>query len=1120
MDVSAWLRDLGLERYEPAFRKNAVDTDILPRLTAEDLKDLGVTAVGDRRKLLDAIAALRHEKPLANERSADAEPAAAAIGPEAERRQLTVLFCDLVGSTALSAQLDPEEIGDVIRAYQSTVAGEVGRFEGHVAKYMGDGVLAYFGYPRAHEDDAERAVRAGLALVTAIDRLTPHADLALRVRVGIATGGVVVGELIGSGTAQERAVVGETPNLAARLQALAEPNSVVISPSTRRLVGGLFECADLGPHALKGFAEPLRAWRVTGESAAESRFEALHAATLTPLVGREEELGLLLRRWEAVKEGEGQVVLLSGEPGIGKSRITRALQQRLAGEAYTRLLYFCSPYHQNSALHPVIDQLQRAAEFARDDDDDQKLDKLERLLAQSTEDVAAMMPLFAALLSLPADERYQPLDLDPEQQKAKTLEILTAQLDGLASRRPVLMVFEDVHWVDPTSLDWLHLVVERGRTLAILLIITFRPEFKPPWVGQPHLTSLTLNRLSRKQGATLVERVAAGQAVPAEVLGQIVAKTDGVPLFAEELTKAVLESGLLRDAGDHYALLGPLPPFAIPATLHDSLTARLDRLVPVKEVAQIGAAIGREFSYELLALVSPLRSDKLHEALARLEASELVFRRGTPPRASFTFKHALVQDAAYDSLLRSKRQQIHTNIARVLEQRFPDTAKTQPEVLAHHFMQAGLSEQAITYWQKAGEMAIARSAIREAVAHLTQGLGALKNLSDTVERQQRELDLQVALGVALVGAKGNAASETGRAWARAYELCRALNQPTPLLRVLYGQYSFYGVRAEFDRAREAGEELVRLGAAQADTLAQATGHRGIGMALFYRGELVSSRQNCEQALALDDPARTAAFAYSWDTRVVSSGFLSLALLICGYPDQARARSCEALSRARELSHLGSIVLAYSYRLIHHQLRGDATAALEETETVVSLAAEQGFLFWLAAAMTVRGWALAATGQPESGIAELRQGIHAWQRSGAKFHLPYYRALIADAYGVANYPKADRLRLIDKAILHVEHTRDRWIEAELHRRRGDLLASGLDRDPSEAEACFRRAIAIARRQSARLWELRAATSLGWLLLDQGRRTEARDLVAPIYGWFTEGFDTANLHDARELLDALR
>nr|WP_283814628.1 adenylate/guanylate cyclase domain-containing protein [Bradyrhizobium australiense] len=623
----------------------------------------------------------------------------APIPASAERRQLTVMFCDLVNSTVLSARLDPEDMRDVLRVYHDGCASIVKRFEGFVAKYMGDGVLVYFGYPHAHEDDAERAVRAGLALVETIGAtaLPLPGELKLQMRVGIATGLVVVGDLIGSGAAREEAVVGETPNLAARLQGLAAPNSVVIATDTRRLTGGLFEYCDLGPATLKGFADPVRAWQVVGPSAIESRFEALHAAgTTTPLIGRDEELELLMRRWQQAKGGDGRVVLLSGEPGIGKSRVTEAIEERLSGEAHIRMRFFCSPYHGEAALHPIVSQLEHAAGFERDDNAESRLGKLEAILAPSTKTMKQATALLADLLSIGGD-RYPPPNLDPQRRKEGTLKALFAQLAGLAADRPVLMVFEDVHWIDPISLELLELTVERISSLRVLLVITFRPEFQSPWTGDAHVTTLALNRLGRQHGAELVKCLTGNKQLPSAILDQITAHADGVPLFVEELTKAVLESGLLGDAGDRYVLNGPVPPLAIPTTLHASLMARLDRLAPIREVAQIGAAIGREFSYELLAALVPLPESTLQEAVDRLVHSELVFCRGRPPGATYTFKHALIRDAAYTTLLRSRRQELHARIAQVLEDRFPETVELHPEILAHHWSQAGLVEKAAFY---------------------------------------------------------------------------------------------------------------------------------------------------------------------------------------------------------------------------------------------------------------------------------------------------------------------------------------------------------------------------------------------------------------------------------------
>ena len=702
MDVVVWLRSLGLGKYEAIFRENDIDETVLPSLTHENLKELGVASFGHRVKLLDAIAALRSDasvkKPSVDAATTSSAPSSP---PEdrAERRQVTVMFSDLVGSTALSARMDPEDLREVISAYHKCVAETVQRFGGFVAKYMGDGVLIYLGYPHAHEDDAERAVRAGLELVAAVGGLKTHA--ALQARVGIATGLVVVGDLIGSGASQEQAIVGETPNLAARLQGIAEPNSVVIAESSRKLVGNLFELEDLGPQELKGISGPVRAWTALRPASVESRFDALHATGLTELVGREEELDLVLRRWSKAKTGEGQVVLLSGEPGIGKSRLTAALMERLANEPHTRLRYFCSPQHTESSLYPIISQMERAAGFTHEDNAQAKLDKLDALLAQtstSKQDAA----LFAEMLSLPNDGRYPALNMDPQQRRQKTLEALTAQLEALSRQKPALMIFEDAHWTDPTSLETFGRVVDRVRSLPVLLIVTFRPEFEPPWIGRHYVTALTINRLAQRDIEAMIDGVVGNKFIPASVRHDIIERTDGIPLFVEEMTKAVLEAGSEEEA-QRTAATVPSTALAVPASLHASLMARLDRLGPAKEVAQIGAAIGREFSHTLMAAVTHKAEGELQSALDRLMAAGLLFRQGAPPHATYLFKHALVRDAAYGTLLREPRRALHASIAETLKSQVAEIAQSQPELLAHHFTQAGMTEAAIEWWRTAGQ---------------------------------------------------------------------------------------------------------------------------------------------------------------------------------------------------------------------------------------------------------------------------------------------------------------------------------------------------------------------------------------------------------------------------------
>jgi class 3 adenylate cyclase/predicted ATPase len=1123
MDVSTWLRNLGLERYESAFRENAIDAEVLPELTDADLEKLGVL-LGHRKRLLKASATLQagEAAPAAFAKSPVQAPPGVRRATEGERRQLTVLICDLVGSTDLTAKLDPEDMGRVIRAYQECCAQVVRRWDGHIAKYLGDGVLTYFGYPQAHEDDAERAVRAGLELVHSVGKLATPAGRVLAARVGVATGPVVVGDLIGDDEARERAVVGDTPNLAARLQALAEPGTVMIGPGTRRLVAGLFELADLGTRELKGFAAPVRAWRVLGPSRIEGRFEAREAAGLLPLVGREGELTLLLRRWEQANEGEGQVVLLSGEAGIGKSRLVRAVRERFgADEPYTLLSHSCSPFYQTSALHPVIGLLERAAGYARDDPPVCKLEKLEALLGRATDNVAAVAPLIADLLAIPAGDRYPATDLSPEQHKERTFQALLDQLAGLAARAPVVAVYEDVQWSDPTTLELLEQVIDRVQYLPVLAMITFRPEFASRWPARAHITALALNRLSRKQGVAMVAEVTGGRALPDEVLDQILAKTDSVPLFVEELTKTVLESGLLTDAGHAYALAGPLAPLAIPSTLHDSLLARLDRLAPVKEVAQIGAAIGREFSYELLAAVAPLGDNELRNALGQLAEAELIFRQGTPPQATYSFKHALVRDVAYETLLKSKRQLLHGRIAGVLHERFPEVVEGKPDLMARHCAEAGLAKEAIQYLTRAGRQVLERSANAEAVGHLGKGLTLLETLPAGRERDRVELDVLVSLGPPLVATKGFTDGEVEKIYLRARELCERLENTTQLVPVLVGLANIHLLRAELRQARELGEECLMLAQRHDDPGIRMAAHRMLGSTLHFLGEFPQARAHLEQANALRERHRRrfdASLYLISGSRVYCRSIFARVLWTLGYPEQASRASDEALRLAEETSHSHTLAQALSLAAAFYLDRRDVQRTERLAREAVALATEHDFPYWRATGCLWWGWTLVQRRDMEKGLAQIQQSLAQFRARGDVQTIPHALTVLAGVYGQVGQPQKG-LEALAEAVGVLERTNERRREAEIHRLRGELLLSLPGQHYDEAEACFERALGIADQQNARMWELRAATSLAQVWRDRGKHAEAHDLLAPVYGWFTEGFDTADLKDAKALLEAL-
>ncbi|HEU0215327.1 MAG TPA: AAA family ATPase [Stellaceae bacterium] len=1126
IDVAVWLRRLGLQQYAPAFAEHDIDPDILPQLTAEDLSGLGVASIGHRRRLLAAIAALRSEAAPAAEPARDTADLAAGsplpnpppltgeekVGGEAERRQLTVMFCDLVGSTPLSTRFDPEDLREIVGAYHRCVAETIAPFAGFVAKYMGDGVLVYFGWPEAHEDDAERAVRAGLAVIDAVGRLaTPES---LNVRIGVATGLVVVGDLIGAGAAQERGVVGETPNLAARLQGLARPGTLVVADGTRRQIGTLFEVEDLGPQPLAGFAEPQPVWRAVGESGVVSRFEALRSPA-APMVGRDEELELLLRRWEQAKAGEGRVVLVSGEAGLGKSRLTAAMAERVEAEPHTRLRWFSSPHHQDSALYPTIVRLERAAGFARDDPPDEKLAKLSALLAPGAAS-ADELALIAELLSLPS--RAAELNLSPQRKRELLFEALLRQLAALARANPVLAIFEDAHWIDPTSRELLDLMVDRVRHLPVVLVITFRPEFEAPWGGQPHVANLSLNRLGGRDASALVLGLAGNTPLGSEVVAEIVERTDGVPLFVEELTKAVIERGEQGRQVGAVLSASPLPALAVPPTLQASLTARLDRIgSTAREVAQIGAVLGREFSYELIEQVAQRRSAELENSLSRLTEAGLLFCRGVAPNSSYLFKHALVQDAAYGTLLRARRQELHARVAAVLEADFSDLVERQPELLAHHLTGAAQTERAVAQWLAAGQFAAARLAPREAIGHFDRGLFLLGSLPQGASRDAQEVELQLARGLSLFFTEGFISAAAARSYARARELAERCRDGRQLIVAIYGQWQVAYGSGDVAAASPISKKLLALtAAATTDSGLRLQAHHSAWTTSLIGGEPVPGREHCAAGRRLYDieAHRSHRLLFGGHDPGVCARMVSGHIeWVLGFPDTALAAARAATELAEQLHHPLSLELAMFYEAMLHLERHEPELALQELAASELLAAEQRLAFHHSPEMA-RGGALLLQGELRDALAVLRAGLQT--PAGRGVSRPYGLVSLAHAMALSGEPAA-ALGLIDEAMGMMEAVGHRQYEPEFYRIKGIALRE--QNDVAGSEAAFAEALRSARRRQMKAYELRAATSLARLWGEEGRREEARELLAPVYGWFTEGFDTADLKEAKALLEEL-
>ena len=1143
--LSDWLRPLGLERYASVFAENEVGLEAIALLSENDLQELGVP-LGPRRILLKAIADLNDRSirglttaasgPEVRERATAAlhekhSPEVPSVA-EGERRQLTVMFCDLVGSTALSEQLDPEELGDLVRRYQQAAADVIGRFEGYIAQYLGDGLLVYFGHPKAHEDDAQRAIRAGLDILSAIStlnaRLVAERHVMLSVRIGIHTGVVVVGE-VGTGERHERLALGDTPNLAARLQTLAEPDTLVISDRTHQLASGSFEYRDLGEQPLKGIGEPVRVWHITGLSAAASRFEAATQDRLTPLVGRELEIELLMDRWQLARDGDGQVVVLSGEPGLGKSRILSALRERLQAQGASTLRFQCSPYYVNTAFYPLTDHLERALRFGRDESISSKLDKLDTLVVDQLHRPLQDAALLALILSIPSDDRYPPLAMTVQRQKEETIRTLIDLIQAVARRQPSVMLFEDTHWIDPTTLEVLDLLVDRIRTFPMLLVVTHRPEFQSKWAGHGHVAGLALSRLTRAQSLTMVSRLTGNKVLPPELLAQIIARTDGVPLFVEELTKAILESGSLVDAGHNYEYVGAAANVSIPATLRDSLMARLDRFMPVKEIAQIGAAIGREFSYELVAAVAPMGKVQLDDALTRLTESGLAFRRGLSPEAVFTFKHALVQDAAYDSLLKSRRQELHGKIARVLEERFPESKDNDPELLAHHLTMAGMNEAAIPYWHKAGDLAHQRLALQESVSHLNKGLEMIRMMPPSPQRDVKELELRTSLGWVWIALRGWTAPEINATLIPALPLAKSLQRNDALLPILSGLSVSARTRGRNAESLKWVNEMFDAAEATGDKDLLVAGHADAMAYYFWLGDLITAQKHGDKVLALyaegkyEEPNhhghRPVALASIPDwPRTYVLNCASHWTWMLGYPDRAVRVNEAKDAHARRLGSPWNLCFALGgFGSFLFEYRSEPEVLLHRADECERIARENSLSFFFdVQAPRTRAVALIRAGELAQGTSELVKYVD--PPATTLDMRPYFINILAEATAALG-DHEEALRLIDEVVRHIEQAEigGHPHYAETLRIKGWTLQQSGKRD--EAERHYRAAINIAREQQAKSWELRASNALARLLGERGHRAEGRDLLAPIFGWFTEGFDTKDLNEAKMLLAEL-
>lgn len=1105
-NIREWLEDKGLGKYADSFADNEIDFDVLPTLTEGDLEKLGLS-VGARRRLALAVQTLGNGNAELK-KARPSEPASA------ERRQLTVMFCDLVGSTQLSQRLDPEELRRLIRNYQDACAGAVARYDGYVAQFLGDGVLVYFGYPKAHEGEAERAIRAGLDIIERVSELS--IEHKLQVRIGIDTGLVVIGQgdVLDE---QERTAIGDAPNVAARLQSLAESGMLVISNRTRQVAGGSFDYHDLGTRKLKGIDEALHTWRVKGEKAVETRFDAATGGKTAAMIGRDLELNIALQTWQRGLNGHLQVLLICGEPGIGKSRIVRAIREHITGQGCLAWQYQCSPFFVNTALYPTIANMERALGFERNESAESKLNKLEVFLADRFERPDVDINLIGRLFNLPVEARYAALAMSPQKQKDETIRALNDLAYAQAIRVPLLLLFEDVHWADPTTLEQLDQAIKRT-DMPAMLVLTYRPEFTPAWIGQPNVTRLTLARLDAEQTAQVATRVAGGRRLPNEIVEQIVDKTDGVPLFVEELTKAILETDMVKEENAKFVLTSPLTTLAIPATLHDSLMARLDRLAPTKEAAQIGACIGREFSYELLGLVSTQTKDQLDQAIEQLLVSELVYQRRRGKDTIYTFKHALVQDAAYESLLRTRRRELHAKIAHVIEERFPSVGEAEPEVLAHHYTEAGLKDEAIPLWFAAAAISFQRSALAETVDHAQRGLAIVLSNPESRERDALELNFQTLLGNVYTQLKGLTALETEVAFRRAAELCPSEPEPVKRIVALWGGWVVQEMSGKSNAALQSAREMERL--AEDDRQASLIAHTALMDSLYWVGRYNEAKVEYSLAMELYRKEVDVELmkTLSFDMQLVDLLYASHFFWMLGYPDKALSckRQMDDWDQELNIPFMTAFCKTWGARIF--ELRGDWNEFHAQVETAGRIAETYGFAWWNHHVSIWRGWLHCQDGNIKEGVRLLRAGMKGFELAGTEIWRPLLQPMLVIALASAGRI-SEAEETIDDSIEAAEKSGWNCSLSELERIRGEIMLSFDKRRETEAEKSFGKALDIAKTQHAKGWELRAAASYARLMKMQGRSDEARDLLKPSYDWFTEGFDTKDLKEAKALLEEL-